>query len=381
MIHFSSNEFAARRSRLETALERRGLDGILCFAQESMYWLTGYDTFGFCFFQCLVVGGEDPVLLTRSADNLQARITSNISDIRIWIDDDAANPAQDLARLLQELGLAGKRLGIELDTHGLTARNHMRVAEALDGVVELEDASDLFSKLRLIKSEDELAYVKRAAALADDALDAALELIAPGADEGAILAAMQGAVFEGGGDYPGNEFIIGSGENALLVRFASGTRKLATNDQLTLEWAGVFRHYHAAMLRTAVIGEPLPQHLRMHEAAVAALLNCEAELRPGNTMETVYNAHADTLDRAGFRSSRLNACGYGLGARFTPSWMEQEMFRRGATTVLQPGMVMFIHIILVDGESGAAMTTGRTSVVNSASSKPLSRHSLNMIRA
>ena len=346
-----------------------------------MYWLTGYDTFGFCFFQCLIVGGEDPVLLTRSADRLQAGITSNISDIRIWMDDDAADPAQDLAQLLKELGLAGKRIGIELDTHGLTARNHIRVAAALDGVVELEDASDLFSKLRLVKSKDELTYVKRAAALADDALDAALGLIAPGADEGDILAAMQGAVFKGGGDYPGNEFIVGSGENALLVRFASGTRRLGVKDQLTLEWAGAFRHYHAAMMRTAVIGEPDAQHFRMHEAAVAALLSCEAELRPGNTMEAVFDAHAGTLDRAGFRSSRLNACGYSLGARFTPTWMEQEMFRRGASTVLRPGMVMFIHIILVDGESGAAMSAGRTSVVNASGSEPLSRHTLEMIRA
>ena len=381
MLHFSPDEFAARRSRLEAELERRSLDGILCFAQESMYWLTGYDTFGFCFFQCLVVGGDAPVLLTRSADNLQARITSNISDIRVWVDDDAANPAQDLARLLKELGFAGKRLGIELDTSGLNAWNHMRITEALDGVAELVDASDLFSTLRLIKSEAELAYVKRAAVLADDALDAALELIAPGADEGDILAAMQGAVFKGGGDYPGNEFILGSGENALLVRFAAGTRKLDQNDQLTLEWAGAYRRYHAALMRTAVIGEPAQQHCAMHEAAVAALLNCEAELRPGNTMESVFRAHADTLDRAGYRSSRLNACGYSLGARFTPTWMEREVFRPGAARVLQPGMVMFIHIILVDGNTGAAMTTGRTSIVGATGSEPLSRHRLNMIRA
>ena len=50
---------------------------MLLFAQESMYWLTGYDTFGFCFFQCLVVKADGSmVLLTRSADLRQARQTS-----------------------------------------------------------------------------------------------------------------------------------------------------------------------------------------------------------------------------------------------------------------------------------------------------------------
>ena len=380
MLHFTEKEFSQRRSRLDAGLERNGLDGMLCFAQESMYWLTGYDTFGFCFFQCLLIDDGKPVLLTRSADRLQARITSNIDDIRIWMDDDNANPAEDLAEIIRERGLAGKRLGIEIDTHGLTAKNYLCVRDALDGLAELVDASDLISELRLIKSEQELEYVRTAASLADDSLDAGLRETKPGADEGQILAAMQGAVFAGGGDYPGNEFIIGSGERALMVRYASGTRKLESSDQLTLEWCGVYRHYHAAMMRTVVVGEPSGLHGRMHEAATEALLNCEAELKPGNPMESVFDAHAVTLDRAGFRTSRLNACGYSLGARFTPTWMEREMFRKGAATLLQPGMVMFIHIILVDGDSGTAMTTGRTSIVTGTGSENLSRHSLDMIR-
>ena len=90
----------------------------------------------------------------------------------------------------------------------------------------------------------------------------ALKLIGPGADEGEILAAMQGAVFAGGGDYPGNPFIIGSGEDALLCRIKSGRRKLAADDQITLEFAGVYRLYHVALMRTVIVGEPSERHLR-----------------------------------------------------------------------------------------------------------------------
>ncbi len=379
MRHFSDQEFAERRAGLMQELERRGLDGLLCFAQESMYWLTGYDTFGFCFFQCLVVSQQHLVLITRSADRLQANLTSNVKDVVIWVDDDMADPAADLAELLHHRGFSGKNLGIELDTHGLTAANYLRVHRALDAHFNLVDASDLVSRLRLVKSAQELNYVRKAAALADDSLDAALMEIRPGADEGRILGAMQASIFTGGGDYPANEFIIGSGAQALLVRYASGTRKLRAHDQLTLEWAGVFRHYHAAMMRTVIVGTPAPQHLRMHEAAVEALLCCEAMLIPGNSMESVFKTHAATLDNAGLGSCRLNACGYSLGARFSPSWMEQEMFRNGATTILQPGMVMFIHIILVDDETGLAMTTGRTSIVTAAGGKILSRHGLELL--
>lgn len=379
MLHFTEGEFARRSVLLESELDRRGLDGILCFSQESMYWLTGYDTFGFCFFQCLIVGAGRKVLLTRSADRLQARITSNIGDIRIWMDGDDAKPAKDLASLVREVGLTGKRLAIETDTHGLTARNYMELTSAFAGVCELVEGSDIISKLRLVKSQEELAYVRRAAELADDALDSAVSLMAPGADEGEILAAMQGAIFAGGGDYPANEFIIGSGEDALLVRYAAGTRALSANDQLTLEWAGVYRHYHSAMMRTAIIGTPSDLHIDMHSAATEALLRCEERMAPGTRMSEVFETHASVLDRAGFRDSRLNACGYSLGARFTPTWMEHEMFRPGAGTVMDEGMVFFVHIILVDGDSGTAMTTGRTSVITRNGSDQLSRHGLELI--
>ncbi len=92
-------------------MAERGLDGMLLFAPESQYWLTGYDTFGYCFFQCLVIGGAERRCLTRSADLRQAQLTSTIPDIRIWVDRAGATPADDLARMLRDLGLAGKRLG------------------------------------------------------------------------------------------------------------------------------------------------------------------------------------------------------------------------------------------------------------------------------
>src|SRR5271154_5243572 len=80
-VHFSASEMSARKQRLIAAMAERRLDGMLLFAQESDYWLTGYDTFGFCFFQCLYVGADGRVAaLPRSPDLRQARHTSNIED-------------------------------------------------------------------------------------------------------------------------------------------------------------------------------------------------------------------------------------------------------------------------------------------------------------
>src|SRR5690606_7697911 len=252
-LHFERSEFDARRDRLMIEMADKKLDALLLFAQESMYWLTGYDTFGFCFFQCLVVKLDGSMtLLTRSADLRQARHTSTLENIVVWTDRDNANPTVDLRNLLNDLGLLGARIGVEYDTHGLTAFNGRRLDEQLQTFGQISDASGIISRLRLFKSPAEVKKAERAAALADDALDAALPLIKQGGDEGAILAAMQSAIFAGGGDYPANEFIIGSGADALLCRYKAGRRKLTKNDQLTLEWAGVFHHYHAPMRRTVL---------------------------------------------------------------------------------------------------------------------------------
>ena len=111
-----------RLARLRAALRARGADAMLVFSQESLYWLTGYDTRGYVFFQCAVVTADDRpvVLLTRRPDLLQARTTSTIEDIRIWWDADDANPARDLKAILDELGLAdGRVVGSAVSIGGL----------------------------------------------------------------------------------------------------------------------------------------------------------------------------------------------------------------------------------------------------------------------
>ncbi|SCB26006.1 M24 family metallopeptidase [Rhizobium multihospitium] len=379
-LHFERSEFDARLARLLARMQEEKLDAMLLFAQESMYWLTGYDTFGFCFFQTLVVKADGSLtLLTRSADLRQAQLTSVINDIRIWVDRVNADPTLDLKELLSDLDLLGARIGVEYDTHGMTGRIARLLDQQLASFGQIIDASYIVSRLRLIKSPAEIAHVERAAALADDALDAALTLVKAGADESDILAAMQGAVFSGGGDYPANAFIIGSGAEALLCRYKSGRRKLDANDQLTLEWAGVDAHYHAAMMRTVVIGTPSHRHRELYSACLETLQAIETILMPGHTFGDIFDMHAKIIDERGLSRHRLNACGYSLGARFSPSWMEHEMFHMGNPLEIQENMSLFVHMIIMDSDSGTAMTLGQTYLTTSQAPKALSRHPLEFL--
>jgi Xaa-Pro dipeptidase len=199
-----------------------------------MYYLTGNDTFGFCFFQCLYLGADGRLLLlTGSAGLRQARHTSLIEDVRVWADAQGADPAAQLRDMRDNVGARGTRLGIETNAYGLTHFNGRRVGAARGGLCTLVEASSLIDELRAVKSQAELACAKRAVVLADAALKG-LEQSRPGADEAWTLAAMQAAILTGGGDYPGNEFIIRSGE----MRCCAGTSRIGAccRTTISLRW-------------------------------------------------------------------------------------------------------------------------------------------------
>ena len=379
-LHFSEKEFQNRKVKVLNAMKSKNLDALLLFRQESMYWLTGYDTFGYVFFQTLVLDQKgNTVLLTRAPDLRQAKNTSNIKDIRIWIDRNNSQPTDDLKEILNELDLKDKRIGVEYDAYGLTGKNTLMLNKSLEKNYILEDKSEIITELRVIKSEEEITYIKKAAHLADQALEQVWKYAKAGVSESKILAEMNKVIFEGGGDFPANEFIIGSGKNALLCRYQSEKQILKDNDQLTIEWAGTYRHYHSALFRTIPIGKASSKHFKMHEACLIAMSNCEEKLKPGKKIGEVFDVHAKTFDELGFKDSRMNACGYSLGATFSPNWMDWPMLYTGNPYIIEPGNVFFMHMILMDSKNELAMNLGETYLVTNTGNERLGKQKKDLV--
>ena len=379
-LQFTKEEFKNRKANILESMKEQKLDALLMFRQESMYWLTGYDTFGYVFFQTLILDQKGTIiLLTRAPDLRQAQNTSNIEDIRIWVDKDGSNPTDDLKIILNELDLNGKKIGIEYEAYGMTGRNALRLNKSLENYCEIEDQSELITKHRVVKSREEIVYVKKAAELADKALDEAWKYTKAGASEAKILAEMQRIVLEGGGDYPANEYIIGSGHNALLCRYQAEKRNLSKKDQLSIEWAGTYKHYHSAMFRTIVVGKENQKQIKMHDACVKALTNCEKKLIPGNTVGEVFDIHAKTFDDLGYKDSRMNACGYSLGSTFSPNWMDWPMLYTGNPYKIVPGNVFFMHMILMDSDNELAMNLGETYLVTENGNERLGKQKLDLV--
>lgn len=363
-LHFTREEFAARQRAVCAAMAAEGLDGLLIFKQESMYYLTGYDTSGYTMFQGLWMGADGRMaLLTRSADRLQSRITSVLDDIRIWTDREWANPGHDLRDMIADYGARGKRVGVEYHAYGLTAQRGKMVDAALEGFCTLVDGSDVVRLLRLVKSPAELEFHRKAGALCDQAWEIANTQTVPGAFLGDVYGEMLRVIMAGDGDPSASRWPMGAGENALMVRYHTGKEAVGPQDQVQHEFAAAYRHYHACAMSVAVTGTARQEHQTMFAACQEALSACQAELRPGRTVGDIYAAHSRSLDAAGFGHAALAACGYTLGISYPPTWMDWPMIWEGNPQVLAEGMVFFIHIILLDDCTGLTQALGETAIV------------------
>jgi Xaa-Pro dipeptidase len=363
-----------RQARLRAALVQRGFNAILVFAQESHFWLTGYDTGGFVFFQSAVITADDtPItLLTRRPDLLQARQTSTIEDIRLWWDAEDADPAGALREILREKGLQGKRIAVEMNTHGLTGWNLHRIQIAMAGFCTLEFDGHLIRLLRLVKSAAEIDIMRRAGRLLDESLDAVIATARPGMMDSTLTATYLSVVLGGGGDMPPNAPLFNSGARALYGRGVSQPRRLEAVDQIIVEYPVALRRYNVKTEWTILLGGVTDRQRHMFDTVRTTLDRMTEITRPGTTLGEIFDAHAHGLDSAGYAAHRFGATGYSVGLTYAPTSMDvPPMIYAGNPTVCAPGMVLFFHVMLGDSDTGYAAGVGHTLLVTEAAPEVL----------
>ncbi len=374
-LRFPRSEHEDRIANARKAMREKGLSALLIFAQESHYYLTGYDTSGYVFFQCGVLTADEgpKVLLTRTPDKSQAEDTSLYDSIRIWLNAEDVNPADELRKILAELGLKGERVGIELATYGLTGYNYERVRVAMDGCCTLVDASEIVRTLRVRKSPAELEYVRRAGQLPEAAVLAEVETARPGISDSLGTAACIHAMLAGGGDMPSGDPMVNSGPRAVYGRGLGVPRILEAQDQIMLEHAASYCRYTVVTERTVVLGTPPERQKTMFKVAADTLYEIIDFARPGRMIGELDDIHRRNLDAAGYEKYRFAACGYSLGTTFRPTWMDPPpMLYSGNRTPIETGMVLFCHVVIGDRDHGLTAATGLTFHVGEQSTEILS---------
>jgi len=363
--HFSREEFSQRQQKTRKHLQNLELDGLLLFKIEDMYWLTGYESDGFCIFGSMFIGTEGALThLARPADLGNLSYSSICEDVRISPDTEDSTRAEHIKDMLRSLGMEGKKIGIQVDTMGLTPRLFLEISAILDGWCELTVAPDFIRILRLVKSPQELNYFRKAGEAMDIVMDKVIEATYPGAFEGDIYATFYDTLFRLDADLPAHIPPLGSGESALNLRYTTKRKNVSENDQVTLELGLAYRHYHVACMGVVLTGPEINnRHLKMHKTSVTALDEVQAALRPGTTVGELFDIYKETLEEHGEHDAVLTVAGYTMGAMWPPTWMEEPMIFEGNPLVLEENMTFFTHMILNDRETGLSMAVGETAIV------------------
>ena len=364
-IHFSREEFSQRQKKTRKHLQELGLDGLLLFKIEDMYWLTGYESDGFCIFGSMFIGTDGALThLTRPADLGNLSYSSICEDVRISPDTEDSTRAEHIKDMLRSLGMEGKKIGIQVDTMGLTPRLFLEIKEILDGWCNLAVAPDFIRVLRLVKSPQELSYFRKAGEIMDIVMDKVIEVTYPGAFEGDIYATFYDTLFRLDADLPAHIPPFGSGDSALNLRYTTKRKNVSENDQVTLELGLGYRHYHVACMGVVLTGPEInDRHLKMHKTSVIALDAVQAALRPGTTMGELFDIYKATLEEHNEHDAVLTVAGYTMGAMWPPTWMEEPLIFEGNPLVLEENMTFFTHMILNDRETGLSMAVGETAII------------------
>jgi ectoine hydrolase len=364
--NFSDDEYRRRIAKTRTAMDAAGLEAIVVCDPSNMSWLTGYDGWSFYVYQGVVLTQSgDPVWWGRAMDAVGAGRTvfmDGADHIRGYDDTYVQNPDKhpmsDLAGLLNELGLSNARIGVELDNYYYSAKAHMTLTGALPEA-RFADATGLVNWQRAVKSQTEIEYMRRAARIVEVMHERVLELAEPGLRKNDLIAEIYATAIRGAeghwGDYPAIVPMAPSGLDATAPHLTWDDRPMQKGEATFFEIAGAHRRYQCPQSRTLFLGD-VPQKYRDAESAVLDAIEAGLEqAKPGNQAQDIANAFNATLNKAGFEKD--SRCGYAIGISYPPDWGERTIsFRRGDTTVLEPGMTFHFMPALWLDDGGLEIT-------------------------
>ena len=350
-LPFEIDEYSDRMARVRAAMEARNLDMLVLTDPSNMGWLTGYDGWSFYVHQAVIVTHDaDPIWWGRAQDVAGARRTVWMAEDRCvgyaehFVQTPDCHPMEDLERHLKG------RVGVEMDNYYYSAKAHAVLTSA---GVTMYDATGLANWCRAVKSEAEIAFMRKAARISEAVIAGISARVAPGVPKNEVIAdAYRDAIRGVGGDwgdYPAIVPLVPSGAAAAAPHLTWNGDAFRTGEATTIEIAGCYRRYHAPLCRSIFLGTP-PDEMKRAEAALLEGLEAGLDVaRAGSQARDVAAALNRALTRVGIE--RTARCGYPIGLSYPPDWGERTIsFRDTDSTVLEPNMTFhFMPGLWMDG--------------------------------
>jgi Xaa-Pro dipeptidase len=342
---FPVSEFETRVQNAQRMMREAKLDALLFMTEQEFTYFAGFQS---NFWQSptrpwflIIPADGKPIAVIPSIGENALKI-SWIDDVRIWA---SPNPADEgislLADTLKETAHQHFRIGVPMgpETHlRMPANDVAKLRDALGGV-EMVDATDIIRKLRMVKSEREIAKHKHICGLVSDAYDNMGTIASIGVSERDILAAYRMDVLSRGADTVPCIVATAAPEGTDdAIRFPND-RPLAAGDVLFVDTGAEIDGYYSDFDRNFAIGHASDATKQAYDLAYRATDAGIAAVRPGTRACDVWKAMADVLASGGAQGGGVGRMGHGVGLHNTewPSLMATDQ------TVLCEGMVLAIE--------------------------------------
>lgn len=344
---FSQTEYDRRIALTRTAMSEAGLDALFVTDPSNQAWLTGYDGWSFYVHQGVLLRMEgEPMWWGRFMDSMGALRTCWMSEANIfgyadsYVQSTVRHPMQELAARLKDMGLESAKIGVEMENYYYSAKAHQVFVTEMPNAT-FADATALVNWQRLIKSHEEIAFIRKAARISERVIETAIDRAAPGVRKNDVVADIMHAGITGvddiWGDYPSIVPLTPSGLDATAAHLTWNGDPMREGEATFFELSGCYRRYHAPLCRTVFLGTPPKEMLDAEAAQIEGIVAALNAARAGNRTRDIAQALVDVLQKHGiYREGR---CGYPIGLSYPPDWGERTAsLRVEDETILQPGM-------------------------------------------
>ncbi len=338
-LAFSLGEYRRRYDATIKAMAEKGIEVLLVRTPENIAYLTGYVTPGYYGYHCLVLSlDQAPTLVLRFLEQTNVFEYSWLAD-SVPVPDDRV-PYEATIETLRARGLANKRIGVEKTSFFSTIEEYENVRAKLPEAT-LVDGSGIIEWVRVIKSPEELALMRRCAKMLDHGSKVGLDALHAGTTEDAIAAEIHRELVGRGSEYPGLPHFVTSGPRITVTHSTWEGRRIAKGDPVFYELSATKHRYSSVIMFTASDGEPGDLVRRISDASLRALDAGMKALKPGVPCEDVDRAVHGEFVKAGFGDYHRHRAAYSLGMCFPPDWGEGQILslKKGEKRLVQENMV------------------------------------------
>ncbi|MDQ2701041.1 MAG: Xaa-Pro peptidase family protein [Actinomycetota bacterium] len=351
-LAFPAEEYFRRMARVQERMADQGIDVLCCFNIASSCYLTGYDSHMAPTYQVTVLPVKGaPIFTCAELEAPVVNFHAVIEDVRVFDWTKASDTATSLAELLIELGHSTDKIALELKNdenfavgRACDAFTYMKLTELLPGA-DFVDGTRLVLEERLIKTEQELDYMREAGKMTWAALQASLEVTEDGVNENVIAAAAyHGATTAGSELMSIDPMLITGPRTGLMPHIPYRRHVVNAGDLVYMEYTGTFWRYNAPSMRSAVIGTPSARQQELADVSIEVLNTIIAEARPGRSGDDVAQIAGKLWEKVP-GSWFHGGFGYAIGMALQPSWTEQAVYiAEGAERELEAGMCFHLPI-------------------------------------